>query len=239
MLVGLPSHEAVRALGAARTALFAVRHPHEPTDPPPSFVSDVEPRTDGAELWFDIADAEASPGLVEHVLEAVVAALTQAGVSQGRLFSPGDELDGALDEVAPEAIVVNPGIRFDEAVSPPPGTTMIDDYPSDEFVEYRFEHRSLGIDEVRAHYERALTDQGWRIDSSFRLQFAPGEYSHLVEASRDHASVLVTVQPKSSWSRWNVAIGRDRARQEWRQQIRQLFESRAKDIDRVRGEGYP
>ena len=67
-------------LRAAKAAIYRLPHPEEPEDPLPSFAAISEAGTDSV-LRFDIADAEAYPGLVEQVVAAIASALNDAGVS--------------------------------------------------------------------------------------------------------------------------------------------------------------
>lgn len=74
-------------LMAARKALFTIPHPEEPSDPLPSFASEIEVGQRGPTFWFDIADAEAYDGLLDQVVSALAGALEAAGV-EGRLTWP-------------------------------------------------------------------------------------------------------------------------------------------------------
>jgi hypothetical protein len=56
-----------------------------------SFASGVQDRGGGPQFWFDIKDAETMPGLLEQVLDTVVAALDSSGVEAGTLTWPEDE----------------------------------------------------------------------------------------------------------------------------------------------------
>jgi hypothetical protein len=78
---------AVRALTAARGAIYRIPHPEEPSEPLPSFASDVTATDDGATFWFDAADAEAYDGLLDQVAASIAAAIDEAGVG-GRLTWP-------------------------------------------------------------------------------------------------------------------------------------------------------
>ena len=79
--------EAVRALSAARQAVCAVPHPEEPSEPLPSFASEVVANERGATFWFDAADAEAYDGLLEHVARSMAAAIDAERIG-GRLTWP-------------------------------------------------------------------------------------------------------------------------------------------------------
>lgn len=72
----------------ARSAIFEVPHPEEPSDPLPSFASTVK-IVDGAPgFWFDAADVEAYDGLIDQVIAVTVAALESSG-ADGLLTWPG------------------------------------------------------------------------------------------------------------------------------------------------------
>jgi hypothetical protein len=91
-LRGAPDPEAAaRGMRAARRALYTIPHPEEPSEPAPSFASGVEDAGGGPQFWFDISDAEAYPGLLEKVLDIVVAARTSSGVETDTLTWPEDE----------------------------------------------------------------------------------------------------------------------------------------------------
>jgi hypothetical protein len=75
------------ALEEACSQVLSVPHPDEPTEPMVSFVSAIESVDDRLSLWFDAADAEAYEGALEAILERIVVALEDAGVS-GRLTHP-------------------------------------------------------------------------------------------------------------------------------------------------------
>jgi hypothetical protein len=91
-LRGAPDPEAAkRGMRAASRALYTIPHPDEPSEPAPSFASGVEDRGGGPQFWFDIKDAETMPGLLEKVLDTVVAALNSSGVEAGTLTWPEDE----------------------------------------------------------------------------------------------------------------------------------------------------
>lgn len=70
----------------------SIPHPDEPASSLPSFVSDVEVVDDGAEIWFDIADAEAHEGLLDVVEEAVVSTLGRS-LASGRVLVPQQQSD--------------------------------------------------------------------------------------------------------------------------------------------------
>ena len=78
---------ALRAMNAAKDALYEVPHPEEPDDPLSSFSSDVAVGERGPAFWFDIADAEAEEGLIDSVIEALAAALNREG-ADGMLAWP-------------------------------------------------------------------------------------------------------------------------------------------------------
>lgn len=74
---------------AARRALLAIPHPEEPDEPLPSAVSvRLGPRS--PRLVFDIADAEAEPGLIETVVQRIVDALNGAGVDGTLVAASGE-----------------------------------------------------------------------------------------------------------------------------------------------------
>lgn len=76
-------------LRLAANALFQVEHPEEPGEPFASFSqvsSDGEPR-----LRFDMADAEAYPGVMAATIGIIVRSLTEVGVADGVLTAPGLE----------------------------------------------------------------------------------------------------------------------------------------------------
>ncbi|HET7486886.1 MAG TPA: hypothetical protein VFJ85_03095 [Acidimicrobiales bacterium] len=70
---------ALRAMQEARTALFDVGHPECADEPLPSFASRVVAGERGPTFWFDAADVDAYPWLVDQVVAALAAAVDGAG----------------------------------------------------------------------------------------------------------------------------------------------------------------
>src|SRR5438874_641240 len=61
--------DAMLGLARARRAIFGIPHPEEPSDPLPSYASEVVDTGGGPQFCFDVADAEAYEGLVERILD--------------------------------------------------------------------------------------------------------------------------------------------------------------------------
>lgn len=78
---------ALKAMTAARSALFGIPHPEEESEPLPSYASEVVVGDRGPSFRFDIADAEAYEGLIETVVETMASAMDNEGAS-GLLASP-------------------------------------------------------------------------------------------------------------------------------------------------------
>ena len=76
-----------RGLMLAGQRVSKIPHPEEPSEGLASFVSDLEERPEGPLIWFDIADVE-ELDVLEQVTDAVVMALTEVGVTSGRLTRP-------------------------------------------------------------------------------------------------------------------------------------------------------
>jgi hypothetical protein len=72
---------AVSSMEPARRAVQALAHPEEPEARLASFVSPVEDGPRGPTFWFDVADAEAYDGLIQRLVDDVVAAIEAAGGS--------------------------------------------------------------------------------------------------------------------------------------------------------------
>lgn len=80
---------AVRAVDEARRRVAAIRHPEEGGQHA-SYISGTELEPAGPTFWVDMADAEAYPGVLEEVLEAVVSALEDSGLEDALLSYPED-----------------------------------------------------------------------------------------------------------------------------------------------------
>jgi hypothetical protein len=88
-LQGAADAEVARlAMTKARQAVLRIPHPEEPSDPLPSFASNVVDSGSGPQFWFDVADAEAYDGLVETIVDTMVLAVREAGLVSGQLTWP-------------------------------------------------------------------------------------------------------------------------------------------------------
>ena len=86
--------DAARAAAeSACEAICRVPNPEPPGGPLPSFISDIEAEPGGVSFWFDMADAEAYDGLVEHVLARVLEAMAASGLHDARLTYRDDFWD--------------------------------------------------------------------------------------------------------------------------------------------------
>jgi hypothetical protein len=79
---------AVAGLHDAGTQIFRVPHPNQPDSPFASFASSVTQGSTGVGFWFDMADAEAYPDVLECALELILIALDDAGVEDGDVTWP-------------------------------------------------------------------------------------------------------------------------------------------------------
>lgn len=82
-------HAAARGVDEALRRIALVPHPEEGGSYV-KYISPIEAGTTGPSFLIDMADAEAYPGVLESVLDAVVTALEDAGVDHALVTYPGD-----------------------------------------------------------------------------------------------------------------------------------------------------
>ena len=79
------------ALSRARESIFRIPHPDQPDEPFASYASGLEAGGRGPQFWFDMADAEAFPDVLECAIELILIAIEHSGVKDGCLTWPASD----------------------------------------------------------------------------------------------------------------------------------------------------